>query len=59
MHRDLALHNIFLGDNLEIKLGNFGNTRKLTKDTEFRHSICGGNLNYLSPEVLKGKGYMA
>ena len=58
MHRDITLHNIFISDKITLKVGNFGNARKLTNNDEFRYTVT-DNTNFLSPEVLSGKGYQA
>lgn len=54
IHRDLKLGNLFLSENLEIKLGDFGLAAKLDYDTDRRHTVC-GTPNYLAPEVLSSK----
>lgn len=54
IHRDLKLGNLFLNDQLEVKLGDFGLAARLEFDTEKRHTVC-GTPNYLAPEVLVSK----
>lgn len=54
IHRDLKLGNLFLNDDLKIKLGDFGLAAKLDFDTEKRHTVC-GTPNYLAPEILTTK----
>lgn len=54
IHRDLKLGNLFLGDKLEIKLGDFGLATKLEFDGEKKRTIC-GTPNYIAPEILDGK----
>lgn len=51
IHRDLKLGNLFLNENLEIKLGDFGLAARLEFETEKRYTVC-GTPNYLAPEVL-------
>jgi len=54
IHRDLKLGNLFLGKNLEIKVGDFGLAAKLDFFEERRKTIC-GTPNYIAPEVLDSK----
>ena len=58
IHRDLKTNNLFLGDRLELKIGDFGLIAKLEKSTDKRTSCCGTPL-YMAPEVIKPgeKGY--
>ena len=58
IHRDLKTNNLFLGDRLELKIGDFGLIAKLEKSTDRRTSCCGTPL-YMAPEVIKPgeKGY--
>ncbi|KAL4460257.1 hypothetical protein ABPG74_000008 [Tetrahymena malaccensis] len=54
IHRDLKLGNLFLSDQMEIKLGDFGLATKLEYDGERKRTIC-GTPNYIAPEILEGK----
>lgn len=54
IHRDLKLGNLFLGDKMELKLGDFGLATKLEFDTEKKRTIC-GTPNYIAPEILDDK----
>ena len=56
IHRDLKLGNMFLNNNLEIKIGDFGLATKLEFPGERKRTIC-GTPNYIAPEVLEGKGH--
>jgi len=56
IHRDLKLGNIFLNDNMEIKLGDFGLATKVDYDGERKRTLC-GTPNYIAPEVLQKKGH--
>lgn len=56
IHRDLKLGNLFLNENMEIKLGDFGLATKLEYDGEKKKTIC-GTPNYIAPEILEGKGH--
>ncbi len=51
IHRDLKLGNLFLGTNMELKVGDFGLATKVTFDGEKKRTIC-GTPNYIAPEVL-------
>mmetsp|Transcript_109011 Transcript_109011/g.188733 ORF Transcript_109011/g.188733 Transcript_109011/m.188733 type:complete len:915 (-) Transcript_109011:2719-5463(-) len=53
IHRDLKLGNLFLNENLDLKIGDFG----LAAEVEFgerKRTIC-GTPNYIAPEILDGK----
>lgn len=54
IHRDLKLGNLFINENMELKLGDFGLAAKLDFDGERKRTIC-GTPNYIAPEVLEGK----
>jgi polo-like kinase 1 len=56
IHRDLKLGNLFLNENMEIKLGDFGLATKLEYEGEKKKTIC-GTPNYIAPEILEGKGH--
>eukprot|EP00945_MAST-04E_sp_MAST-4E-sp1_P007585 g7585.t1 len=56
MHRDLKPANIFLTSKGEVKVGDLGLSRALSENTMQAHSKVGTPL-YMSPEVLRGKGY--
>lgn len=53
VHRDLKLANLFLDNNLNIKIGDFG-LSAMIKNGEKRKTVC-GTPNYIAPEVLFGK----
>ena len=50
IHRDLKLGNIFLNDDLEIKLGDFGLATMVEYNGEKKKTLC-GTPNYIAPEV--------
>ena len=50
----MKLGNLFVGDKMEIKLGDFGLATKLEFDTEKKRTIC-GTPNYIAPEILDGR----
>lgn len=53
VHRDLKLGNLFLDNQLNLKIGDFG-LSAIIKDGEKRKTVC-GTPNYIAPEVLFGK----
>jgi polo-like kinase 1 len=55
IHRDLKLGNLFLDDNMMIKVGDFGLAVKLDCKNERRKSVC-GTPNYIAPEVIIDHG---
>jgi tRNA A-37 threonylcarbamoyl transferase component Bud32 len=56
MHRDLKPANIFLTAEADVKVGDLGLGRHFSDETMEAFSKVGTPL-YMSPEVLKGKGY--
>jgi len=56
IHRDLKLGNLFLNDNMEIKVGDFGLATKVQTSGERKLTLC-GTPNYIAPEVLMKKGH--
>jgi len=56
IHRDLKLGNIFLNDQMEVKIGDFGLATKVDYDGERKRTLC-GTPNYIAPEVLGKKGH--
>ncbi|XP_046456835.1 serine/threonine-protein kinase PLK1-like [Daphnia pulex] len=58
VHRDLKLGNMFLSENMTVKIGDFGLAARLHAETKV--TIC-GTPNYIAPEVLsrQGHGYEA
>jgi len=54
IHRDLKLGNLFINENMDLKLGDFGLAAKLDFDGERKRTIW-GTPNYIAPEVLAGK----
>lgn len=53
IHRDLKLGNLFLSNQMEIKIGDFGLATKLDFEGERKKTIC-GTPNYIAPEILEG-----
>lgn len=56
IHRDLKLGNIFLNDDMELKIGDFGLATKIEFEGERKKTLC-GTPNYIAPEVLCKKGH--
>ncbi|KAI0986165.1 hypothetical protein GJ496_002067 [Pomphorhynchus laevis] len=58
IHRDLKLGNLFLNNEMKIKVGDFGLATMLQSDDERKRTLC-GTPNYIAPEVLlkNGHGY--
>ncbi|XP_010156222.1 PREDICTED: serine/threonine-protein kinase PLK1, partial [Eurypyga helias] len=56
IHRDLKLGNLFLSDDMEVKIGDFGLATKVEFDGERKKTLC-GTPNYIAPEVLDKKGH--
>ncbi|GIQ82771.1 hypothetical protein KIPB_003968, partial [Kipferlia bialata] len=51
VHRDLKLSNLFLTDNMVLKIGDFGLASMLSEPGERRRTMC-GTPNYIAPEVI-------
>ncbi|XP_041973714.1 serine/threonine-protein kinase polo [Aricia agestis] len=56
IHRDLKLGNLFLDDDLHVKIGDFGLATKLEVEGEKKKTLC-GTPNYIAPEILTKKGH--
>jgi len=56
IHRDLKLGNLFLNDDMELKIGDFGLATKVDFEGERKKTLC-GTPNYIAPEVLNKKGH--
>ena len=48
IHRDLKLGNIFLDENLEVKVGDLGLAAQLNEPNERKKTMC-GTPNYIAP----------
>ncbi|KAF5280641.1 hypothetical protein FQA39_LY05289 [Lamprigera yunnana] len=60
-HRSLlhkhVLGNLFLNDDLHVKIGDFGLVARIAFDGETKKTLY-GTTNYISPEILIKKGYI-
>ncbi|XP_058455798.1 serine/threonine-protein kinase polo isoform X2 [Malaya genurostris] len=56
IHRDLKLGNLFLNDDLHVKIGDFGLATKIEYEGERKKTLC-GTPNYIAPEILNKKGH--
>ncbi|KAG7207750.1 hypothetical protein KM043_009362 [Ampulex compressa] len=56
IHRDLKLGNLFLNDDLQVKIGDFGLATTLQHDGERKKTLC-GTPNYIAPEILTKVGH--
>lgn len=56
IHRDLKLGNLFLNDELHVKIGDFGLATRIEYDGERKKTLC-GTPNYIAPEILNKKGH--
>ena len=57
IHRDIKPQNIFINEEGDFKLGDFGVARQLEKTASFMSKK--GTYNYMAPEVYKGEEYGA
>ena len=56
VHRDIKPHNVFLDNNMNVKIGDFGLSKRLESIDNVMIEIC-GTPNYISPEILSHKEY--
>ena len=56
IHRDLKLGNLFLSDDLQVKIGDFGLATRLEHEGERKKTLC-GTPNYIAPEILTKAGH--
>lgn len=56
IHRDLKLGNLFLDNELIVKIGDFGLAATIEFDGERKKTLC-GTPNYIAPEILTKKGH--
>lgn len=56
IHRDLKLGNLFLDNELHVKIGDFGLAAQIEYEGERKKTLC-GTPNYIAPEILNKKGH--
>lgn len=56
IHRDLKLGNLFLNDEMDVKIGDFGLATQVDDPTERKKTLC-GTPNYIAPEMLNKRGH--
>ncbi|KAL0617146.1 Serine/threonine-protein kinase PLK1 [Plecturocebus cupreus] len=56
IHQDLKLGNLFLNEDLEVKIGDFGLATKVEYDGERKKTLC-GTPNYITPEELRNDSF--
>lgn len=56
IHRDLKLGNLFLNDDIEVKIGDFGLAARIEYEGQRKKTLC-GTPNYIAPEILNKKGH--
>ena len=56
LHRDVKTSNIYLTDDFQSKLGDFGLAKVLERHDNKAVSFCGSPY-YMSPEIISGKAY--
>ncbi|KAF7725133.1 Cell cycle serine/threonine-protein kinase cdc5/MSD2 [Apophysomyces ossiformis] len=54
IHRDIKLSNVFLDENMDVKVGDFGLAALLVNPSDRKKTVC-GTPNYIAPEILFGK----
>ena len=56
LHRDIKTKNIFIKDNLTVKIGDFGIAKILNSTSSYAHTFI-GTPYYISPELCKDQPY--
>jgi len=56
IHRDLKLGNLFLNDDLNVKIGDFGLATRIDYEGQKKSTLC-GTPNYIAPEMLLKVGH--
>ncbi|GMS95778.1 hypothetical protein PENTCL1PPCAC_17953, partial [Pristionchus entomophagus] len=56
IHRDLKLGNLFINNDMALKIGDFGLATTVDHDGERKKTLC-GTPNYIAPEVLEKQGH--
>jgi serine/threonine protein kinase len=55
IHRDLKMGNVFLDEQMNIKVGDFGLAAVMADEQDRRTTLC-GTPNYIAPEILSKSG---
>jgi serine/threonine protein kinase len=55
VHRDMKLANVFLSEDMTVKIGDFGLAKTVTNFSAFVEGKC-GTAGYMAPEVIKNQG---
>ncbi|XP_039295885.1 serine/threonine-protein kinase polo [Nilaparvata lugens] len=56
IHRDLKLGNLFLNDDVQVKIGDLGLAARIEYRGQRKRTLC-GTPNYIAPEILNKKGH--
>lgn len=56
VHRDLKLGNLFLNEDMLLKVGDFGLATRMNVGSDRKLTLC-GTPNYIAPEILLKKGH--
>ena len=56
-HRDLRPANLLVGNNLELKICDFGSATKFEKCSQSIFEMAGNDYAYMAPEMLNKGGY--
>ena len=56
IHRDLKPDNVFISENLKIKIGDFGISKETEANKKYAQTVA-GTLIYMSPEIVQGLKY--
>lgn len=56
IHRDIKLGNLFINNDMELRIGDFGLAVRAQADGKKETSVC-GTPNYIAPEVLSKTGH--
>ena len=56
IHRDLKPDNVFLSENLRVKIGDFGVSKETESNKKYAQTLI-GTLIYMSPEIIQAQKY--
>ena len=56
LHRDIKLDNILLTDDFQVKICDFGISKKIMNENKYLFEHI-GTPAYIAPEIIKGTGY--